>query len=381
MKRLITIIALLSMCGCVHAQQQKLGGTGGAGGVTVFQGQNTSPLTITRNSLPGVVVGGGYSQNLTAVHGVTPYTWSISVGSLPDGLSLNSSTGVISGTTTTVGNFVFTVLVTDSSSPTPLTATKQLSIAVTCTPLAIVSNPTLPLATVGTAYSFQFNSTGGNGTVTWSQTGLSDFILASTGALTGTPTLAQTQSFTVTATDSCPLVPQTATQLATLATNNPVQIVTPSPLPPATAGVAYNLQFNAQGGTSPYTWVVASGSLPTGLSLGGTGALTGTPTVSGTFSFVIRVTDNAAITSISPFTLTVTCDPLSVTTSTLPNGNQGTAYSTQLTSTGGYSTLTWSATGLPNGLTVNSSGLISGTPTVTGTFNPVVTVTDSMKFV
>src|SRR6185437_15379537 len=136
------------------------------------------------------------------------------------------------------GNFLFTVLVTDSTSPTALTATKDLSIAITCTPLAIVSNPTLPPATVSVPYNFQFNSSGGQGTVTWAASGLSPpYSLASTGLLTGTPTTANTQTFTVTATDSCP-VPQSVQQTATLTTNNTVQIVTSSPLPDGQVGLA-----------------------------------------------------------------------------------------------------------------------------------------------
>jgi len=110
--------------------------------VTVTNPTGTSPKTpgdrfkylappkITTTSLPGGVHGSAYSATLKASGGKTPYTWSISAGSLPAGLTLSASTGVISGTPTTAGTSNFTVRVTDSESPT-VSATKALSITIT----------------------------------------------------------------------------------------------------------------------------------------------------------------------------------------------------------------------------------------------------------
>jgi hypothetical protein len=310
------------------AQQEKLGGTGGHGGLAGYQGHFTvtSPLSVATKALANGAVGTGYTQTLTATNGTAPLSWTILLGSLPPGLTLASATGVISGTPTALGNYLFTVLVTDSAAPTHLTATKDLSIAITCTPLTIVSSATLPPALVGTAYSFQFNSAGGQGAISWVASGLSPpYAVSAGGLLTGTPTSANTQIFSVTATDSCP-VPQIVQQIATLVTNNTVQIVTTSPLPAGVVGTAYSQQLNAQGGTTPYTWAVTSGALPNGLTLGSAGVLTGTPTVVGTFSFTIQVTDAALVTSSVPFTLTISCSTLAVSTSTLPNGSQGVPY-------------------------------------------------------
>jgi hypothetical protein len=374
---------LLLLTSCVYAQQQKLGGTGGAGGVGAFQGifSHVPPLIVQTNNLADGTPRSAYTQTLSVLHGTAPFTWTVLLGSLPPGLTINSSTGVISGTPTTLGNFLFTVLVTDSTSPTALSATKDLSIAITCSPLAIVSSATLTPALVGTPYQFQFNSSGGLGTVTWAASGLSPpYSLSSSGLLSGTPTAANTQTFTVTATDSCP-VPRNVQQIATLVTGNTVQIVTTSPLPSGQQGTSYSQQLNAQGGITPYTWAVTAGSLPNGLALGSSGALTGTPTVAGTFSFTIRVNDSAAVTSSVPFTLTIACSTLAVTTATLPNGAQGSPYNFQLTRSGGVSPFTWSATGLPNGLNISTGGAITGTPTRTGTFTPTVTVTDSCSTV
>lgn len=89
-----------------------------------------APLTITTTSLPTAHVGRFYSQPLVATGGSGPYAWSITSGALPSGLTLDSSTGTISGTPTSQGDYSFTVMVTDSSTPTRQTATQALSIKV-----------------------------------------------------------------------------------------------------------------------------------------------------------------------------------------------------------------------------------------------------------
>ncbi len=76
-----------------------------------------NPLALTTTSLPNGSVGAAYSQSLAATGGTTPYAWSIVTGSLPAGLTLNASTGVIAGTPTSAGTFAFTAQVADSGSP------------------------------------------------------------------------------------------------------------------------------------------------------------------------------------------------------------------------------------------------------------------------
>jgi large repetitive protein len=73
-----------------------------------------APLVITTTSLPAAAGGQPYSATLAATGGTTPYTWSLSSGSLPPGLTLNPSTGVISGTPDVAGTYTFTVAVTDA---------------------------------------------------------------------------------------------------------------------------------------------------------------------------------------------------------------------------------------------------------------------------
>jgi hypothetical protein len=89
----------------------------------------TSSLAVVTSALPDATVGASYSQTLSASGEVLPYTWAITTGSLPAGLSLSSS-GAITGTPSSPGSSTFTVEVTDSTTPTPLTATQALSISV-----------------------------------------------------------------------------------------------------------------------------------------------------------------------------------------------------------------------------------------------------------
>ena len=121
-----------------------LGGITGSTTLRVLQ----NPLAITIQSLPGGIAGVAYSATLTASGGTTPYIWAISGGALPAGLSLNTSTGAITGTPTTAGTSTFTAQVTDSSSPQQ-TANAVLSIVIsssggTSCPCSIWSLATQP---------------------------------------------------------------------------------------------------------------------------------------------------------------------------------------------------------------------------------------------
>jgi len=256
---------------------------------------------------------------------------------------------------------------------------------VTITGDLTISTTSLADGAVGVVYTSQtLAATGGTLPYTWSltpgsslPTGLS---LSSAGVISGTPSTAGTTSFIVTVYDSA-----SHNNSKTLSITIATMAITTTTLPNGTLGVAYTPQtLGVSGGTSPYTWTVSSGALPTSLSLAsGTGIISGTPSVAGAFSFTARVADSASHTATKPLTINIAGAPGSLTIGTaspLPTGTVGSAYPSQtMTATGGTGTgYVWvlNSGALPTGLTL-SGGVISGTPTVaaTSTFN--IKVTDS----
>jgi hypothetical protein len=156
--------------------------------------------------------------------------------------------------------------------------------------------------------------------------------------------------------------------------------VTTASLPAGLVGVTYAATLAASGGQLPYTWAVTAGSLPAGLSLNAsTGRISGTPTTVSAPSFTVRVTDGASSTATASLSITVTAGLAISTSSTLPSGTVGVAYTTSLTAVGGVPPYTWAvlASTLPPGLALSAAGVISGTPTqpVNGAFT--VGVADS----
>jgi len=145
-----------------------------------------------------------------------------------------------------------------------------------------------------------------------------------------------------------------------------------------TQGVAISpVTLTAGGGAGgPYTF--SATGLPAGLTLSSSGVLSGTPTVNGTFSYVITITDKAGDTDTLQCSMTVKPAPITSTCVTV-NAVKGMAITpvTLSASGGAGGPYTFSATGLPPGLSISSSGTISGTPTSTGTFSYTVTITDS----
>ena len=147
-------------------------------------------------------------------------------------------------------------------------------------------------------------------------------------------------------------------------------------------GTAYNQTVTATGGLQPYTWTLNSGTLPTGLTLAPTGAITGTPTVLGTSNFTVTVTDSEtppAQTTSPSLSISITTAPLAVSTTSLPAGVVNTVYTgATLQASGGTPPYSWSISAgtLPAGLNLNA-GAISGTPTAVGISNFTVKVTDA----
>lgn len=246
-------------------------------------------------------------------------------------------------------------------------------------PAIMLSPASLPSVGMATPYSQTVSASGAPGPYTYAVTagslpaGLT--LSGTTGVLSGTPTASGTFPFTVTATDASTC---TGYQDYSITVTCPAITVSPATLPGSTAGMAYSQMLTAAGGTPPYTFTVTAGSLPAGLTLTSGGVLSGTPTASGTFPFTVTGIDAIGCTGSTSYTLHVACPVIAVSPATIPAGIAGTAYaSTTFSQTGGIGTITWSKSGaLPTGMTF-SAGVLSGTPTVVGSFPITVTATDT----
>jgi hypothetical protein len=252
-------------------------------------------------------------------------------------------------------------------------------------PIVTLAPSTLPDGVVGTAYSQTMTASGGTGPYTFAvSSGSLPPPLAiglNTGSITGTPTTAGTYAFTITATDAngCPGSRPYTVSIA--ANGCSVILLNPATLPSGVLGTPYSSGVTASGGTAPYTYAITSGALPTGLSPDtSTGAITGTPTAAGIFTFTITATDNGNCPGRRSYTISIAaCPPIVLSPATLPAGVRGIPYLQTVSASGGTGPYVYSYSGtLPSGLSLDAAtGDIAGTPTATGVFAFVITATDA----
>ncbi len=258
------------------------------------------PLSIATVSIPNAVLNGSYTATLVATGGNSPITWSVSSGTLPPGLALNSTTGAITGAPTTLGSFNFTIQAQDASGNK---APQPFSISVGPA-LSITTTSPLPGGTVNASYSASLAASGGTQPYSWSVSGglpAGLTLNASSGTITGVPTVSGTFNFTVTVTDATNSV---SSLQAALTLNPGLNIVTT--LPDGSVGIRYPSQtLSTDGGTQPFTWAVINGALPAGLVLSPGGVISGTPTTAGKSEFTVKVTDSVQATSTEEFTLNI----------------------------------------------------------------------------
>ncbi|HEX5631882.1 MAG TPA: putative Ig domain-containing protein, partial [Gemmatimonadales bacterium] len=312
---------------------------------------STAPVTMAIGSGSGGTLSGTTTVN--AVSGLATFNdLSITVTS-PGTFTLAASSPGLEGATSTAFNVTV--------------------------PSVTVTTTSLPPATRNSPYSQQLQATGGIGTYSWSVVAGSGALpagltLSAAGLLSGTPTAAGTFNFTVRATSGG----QSDDQALSLTVNQQGVTVTTTSLPAGTRLVPYSQQLTATGGDGTYTWNLQSGSLPAGITLSSAGVLSGTPTVAGSFNFQVRATSGGQNDN-QGLTLVINQPGVIITTTTLPAGTQGAAYSETLTATGGNGTFTWAVVAgsgaLPAGITLSGAGVLSGTPTQSGTFNFTVRAT------
>ncbi|WP_042415288.1 putative Ig domain-containing protein [Streptacidiphilus anmyonensis] len=349
-----------------------------SGSVTV---DVVGPAAVSSATVPDASLGKPYSQSLTASGGTGAYTWQVSSGALPAGLTLSPDSGVISGTPTTAGTASFSLRLTDAGPPTEF-AVKKLQLTVVNA--VLVGNSGLPEATLGTAYSRTLTAVGCTASCTWSlapgQGALPDGLsLTAAGVLSGKATQTGTFPFTLLATD--PAMPsQPGTQHLSLTVVDPLAVNAQAPLPDAVAGTSYAQTLKATGGTQPYTWTPAT-PLPKGWTLDpASGVLTTTPgpRLTGSSTITVRLTDSGqpALTASHSYTVRVVA-PLATTTSSLPQAVYGQPYQMPVQTTGGVGPYVLTETGaLPTDMKFDQN-TFHGTPTEAGTFPLTVETTDA----
>jgi hypothetical protein len=255
-----------------------------------------------------------------------------------------------------------------------------------CVPAITISPTTLSAATVGAAYGpVTLSASGGTAPYRFNVgAGLpAGLRLSPMGVLSGTPTAGGSFNFTVTAKDSA-TTPATGTQQYSLTVNAPTIVIGPATLTAATVGASYSQTLTGSGGTSPYhNFAVSTGAPPAGLKLSAAGVLSGTPTAAGSFTFTVTAKDSS--TGTGPFTgsqsvtLTVGGPTLHITPTTLPTPHVASPYHQAIHVSGGTAPYTFalaSGSSLPKGLTLTSTGVITGTPTAQGASTFTVQATD-----
>ncbi|MBD2757433.1 putative Ig domain-containing protein [Spirosoma validum] len=328
-----------------------------------------STVTVTNPTTTTATQGTAFSQTFTASGGTTPRSFSVASGSLPTGLSLNTTTGVVSGTPTQNGSFPITVRVTDANGCSEVSATYTL---VVNSSVPTISGFTTLDNTVCVGIPITFTATVGNvtGGYAYTLTNSSSTSIAGTASSTSfsqnlTASGSGAQSFTLIVNDNSQST--FATTNVTINSSPTANLTNNGPLSCTLA----NVTLTASGGTS-YTFANGSGTVLTG-----SGA-TRSVTTSGTYS--VSVANASGCVSTTSTTVISNTATVSVTNPPTTTATQGTAFSQTFTASGGTTPRSFSvASGsLPTGLSLNTTtGVVSGTPTQNGSFPITVRVTDA----
>jgi len=363
--------------------------------------ENGAPLLVC----PSGSIGNPYSVQVKARGGCEPSFIIRTINSsLPPGLSISSS-GLISGTPTQSGTYSFWLQVHDvgpaEGGPTwctvPKDAERQFRISIDSS-LRLVTNTIPQGASVGVPYTTTLQAalvTDASNmqpiapeTLTWSVIGgvLPPGLALANGVISGTPTTEGTYQFQVQAALDAS---RKHSQTYSLTVRQPLKVAAAKPLATAPLPTAWevDLPFSAKltpsGGSGTYTVALGAGSLPTGLTLGPDGTISGTPSATGVFRATVRFTDSEGRTLDYAANFGVAAR-LAVSTIALKPAKVGRLYRAKLASTGGLPVRKWKvlAGPLPKGLHFAPTlGTLTGTPTKAGRYKVTFQVTDGLKVV
>lgn len=350
----------------------------GSGPLTVVGGGNLGTIGLGRP------IGGG----LYATGGTPPYSWSL-LGSVPAGIT--ATPPFFTGTPTQPGNFSVSFAVVDAAK-TGASGTISWSVFG-------ITDTSLPAGIPFSPYLASLNIAGGALPYAVSFSGLPAGLSgSSSGTIQGIVTAPGSYSVVATATDRNG-VSSSRTLPLVFAVPPPLS-VSSTVLPAGTVGQTYSQVLGGgAGGAPPYTWSLASGALPDGLTLRSGGTISGIPSKVGTFNFAVRATDYTGASATGAASLTIAPIPVNIQFPTLAAGMAGVEYpSQQISVQGGVPPFTFTSSGglqasasggvmqnrlaaraaASSGVTIDANGVISGTPASAGNYSFSVTATDSM---
>ena len=341
--------------------------TGTSAPLTQVVNQIVSTTSIGSSSNPGTV---GQPVVLSAT--VSPATATGTI-TFKDGASTLGTGSLTSGTATlsvslAFGSHSLTATYSGDANDTG-SASSALTQSIIFPPLSILTS-NLPAASIGQIYGpIVFAVGGGSGSFTWTSGPLAPGLsFTSSGSLGGTPTASFSGSISITVTDNVSSL-STSVSLPFSVGASPVSVSGPSTLGDVLVGAAVSGSFTASGGLTPYTWSVSGVS---GLTIDSNGKVTGAPTAAGSFTVTVGVKDSLGNTANATATLSV----LGIATTSLPAASTTAPYTASINVLGGISPFTFTATGLPTGITF-SNGTFGGEAKSAGTASIIVTVNDS----